>query len=452
MKKRIKRLQITLFILMALAGIALGMGVALLCLNLTTDAKGVSFGGLICLIIVAALCLALPLIAHYRSALIATLLLCNSLFGREVTFLDEDAFYKKHQKEIATVYALRLKLEHGDDLVVKKVYFSLSNALQEEIAPIADIGYTRGGDFIFLAENEKTFRKAMEAVEKKMLGDSSIPPFTLLLGCSNVGEDIPARAKEAIEATMIDSSIRESLSLVAYQSEEKDQTITFSVEKEESMQRLHYDLDEYVHGDERVGLLRPRLYDATRGDIQGKDLFHRCELYRVRGQLDMRSFIHALAYLEKNQDLRVFLRLGMESIENADFLPEIMAELDQKQISASRIVLMINALNMDEFHVRRFIEHARGLGFGIGVYEYGGENVLSLAKLHPEVVSIKTENTRQNADRGQLDALLNVVESVSSRPFVEKDLLGEERSYYQKEVIEPEAPAEGESEQKEEKA
>ena len=441
MKKKIKRAHILLLVLMGLCGALLGTGVALLILTLTMDEKALSLGGFICLILVAALCLALPLLIHYRDSLINVLMLDNALFGREVSFLDEDKFFKKHQKELPTVYALRVKLEHVDDLETKKVYFSLCDALEIHVSPAASIGYTRSGDFLFVAEHVQALLKGLENAEKKMLSDSNIAPFSLMIGFSNHGDDIQTRAKEALDATMINSSIRESMSKLEYKEENEDKTANFDIENEVKMQRFHFDVEEYAHEEEHIGLLVPSLYDASRGDILGKDLFRRAELYHVRAILDMHCFENAVQYLVRNLDKTLLLRIGMESIEDPEFLGKISAELQQNNVPANQLMLMIPALNLSEYYVRNFIAHARGLGIRIGVYEYGGEDVLSLCKIAPEVISFKTESTRLDASRNELDALLSVVSAVSSRAFIETGLLGEESSYYQKMVEQKEEEA-----------
>ena len=64
MRKKIKAIHVLLLCLTGLLGVLLGIGVALLALNLTTQEKWLTFAGLLCLIVLAALCLALPLLVH----------------------------------------------------------------------------------------------------------------------------------------------------------------------------------------------------------------------------------------------------------------------------------------------------------------------------------------------------------------------------------------------------
>ena len=434
MRKKIKRIHIWLLVLTALLGGLLGTGVALLCLNLTTDAKGVSFAGLICLILVAALCLSLPLVVHYRDTVLNRLVHCNAVYGREVSFLDEDAFFKKHGQEIATVYALHPKVVFGDDLAIKTVFYSLCDALEEYVAPIASIGYARTGEFLFIVDNENTLMDALKRVEEKMLKDDTIPPFILLLGLSETGADITERASEAITATLIDSSIRESLSLVAYTADKEKQMSVLNLANEEDKGRLRYDMDEYLHDEERVTLVSPALYDAIRGEIKGKELFRRCDLFHVREEFDLRCVSNAVNYLKGHEGVTAIVRLGADSLESADFLPKMAEVVKSGEVPCSSIMIMIPALQIDSIYVRTFINHAKGLGFRIGVYEYGGENILSLTKIAPEIMMFKSENTRQNAPRNELDALLNVANAISSKAFLEEGLLGQECSYYQKEA------------------
>ena len=445
MRKKIKAIHVLLLCLTGLLGVLLGIGVALLALNLTTQEKWLTFAGLLCLIVLAALCLALPLLVQYRANILNRIMNENALFGQDVSFDEEEEFLRKHRKEIAPVYALHVKHNGYDELAEKTIQFALTQALEEQISKIASIGYTRNGDFLFIVDKENSFLEAMKTVQNKMLEDTSVPPFTLLLGYSDVGEDILSRAEEALNATLKDSSIRESLSLVRYDKQSEESRAPFQLDQEEEMGRLTYVMDEYVHDEERVALVRPSLYDPLRGDIHGKDLFHRVELYHLRYQLDQRSFEHVFDYLLEHPETRVFVRIGQESLVSAGFLPYLTSKMQEKGLEYKRIVLLINALNAFDASAKEFARHCKALGFGIGIYEYGGENVLELSKFAPEVMMFKTENTRQGAPKEQLDALLQVARSIGAHIFVQAGRQGDDASYYVREAV-PEA------EQKEEEA
>ena len=438
MRKKLRRIHAFLLVLTAMLGALLGTGVALLALNFTTDMKGISFAGLICLLLTALLCLLLPYFTHVRDALMQRIAMSNSLFGKETEFLEEDLFFKKFKKDNRPVYGLHIKMNNCDELTTKILYFAVANALQEKVARHAEIGYTRTGDFIFLTRDEATLLRALEEADELLRKDETTAPYALLLGVSSLGKTVYERAGEALTAALIDSSIRANLSLLVFKQEEQSHLVPLDLSIEEEMGRLNYGFEEYEHNYEPLFLLDPSLYDPTRGHVNGKDFFHRVDLYRLRFNFDQRCLERCYEKAKENEDAVIAIRLGRESIESAGFLPYFMHKLEEQGLTPERFMFLLPAMHITDSSLRAFAHHTKGLGIHVGLYEYGGEDVSALLKVAPEMSTIKPEMTRPSASRKELDVICDILASTSTKIFIEEGLLGQERSDYKRPVIEVE--------------
>ena len=431
MRKRIRKAQALLLALIALTGIVLGTGVTLLCLNLTQDDKNLTFYGLICLIAVAALCLSLPFLTQHRDSLVEALAKSTLLYGGDVNYLDSERFCKRvKKKDHRPIYCVHARIYGGNEIDFKEVRHAFALAFDEVASKASLRGYSPEGDFLFVSDKEEAIIDAVHQANEAMLKNEALPSFALLLGVSRSEGDSAQRTYQAHLAALIDEDKRPSLSLVEYKEAKEGGLEDFDLENEISMGRLTLDFDVYEHEGELLAFSNPDLYDSRRGQVRSKDLFHRADIYYVRDKLDRFVMEASYDFLKQHMDHKVAIRLGAKSFIDPNFLKNLAEQLKNREIPADSYYLMISATDFVSFDARAFVSHARGMGFHIGLYEYGGEDVLTLLQVAPELMTLKRENLRPSANANELEALISIVNQAKAKLLIEQSDAFHDRSMY----------------------
>lgn len=425
--KRLRRMNRWLVILALLLGIALGTAAALLSLSLSSDKNGLSLGGLIAVIVTAILALAFPIFVHYREAWIYKVNSMQLRFGTEVPFLDESSFLDAVDRSRADlpVYAMHLTLVgNPSELDRKGAGFALAEALASLSPKEWKVGYTELGDLLFFGpSSEEDFLSLCQKVDETLARDKDVPPYCLLLGVSISGKDALEKSNQALTATLLDQLTRGNLSLQKYY-EEEPILAKLDLDYEREQGRLDYYLAPFGKAEEdetlALALLSPALYDAYRGEMSDKDLYHAVELSSSRLALDLDSAQEAVHVLVSHPQIQCLaLRIGPETLFDTTFLSGLAEALAKNEIEPSRLSLFLFAPSLGESSLLPFVAKARGLGFGIGVYEYGGESLEILGKVQPEYALMKPELLRKNADEETLRRLLLALKAFGVKPLLE---------------------------------
>lgn len=424
--KRLRRMNRWLVILALLLGIALGTAAALLSLSLSSDPKGLSLGGLIAVIVTAILALAFPILVHYREAWIYKVNSMQLRFGTEVPFLDENAFLStaERQKVEIPVYAMHLTLVGTpSELDRKSAGLTLAQAVAEKAPKNWDIGYTELGDLLFIGPaNEEEFLSLCRDVDQLLAQDRDVPPYCLLLGESSDGKDAYEKSNQALVATLLDQLTRGNLSLQKYY-EEEPILAKLDLEYEREQGRLDYFLAPFGAGEDEsleLALLVPALYDPYRGQMSDKDLYHAVELSSSRLALDLDSAKEAAHVLSAHPNIQnLAFRIGPETLLAPRFLADLSAGLEAVGVETKRLSLFLFSPSLSDSSFLPFVEKAKGLGFGIGVYEYGGESLERLGQINPEYAFIKPELLRKSASEETLKRLLLALKGFGVKPLLE---------------------------------
>ena len=178
--------------------------------------------------------------------------------------------------------------------------------------------------------------------------------------------------------------------------------------------------------EDRVSILSPLLYDPFRGDTVNKDLYHTAMVTHASFELDKLEVERALIFLcEENEIGRLMLRLSEDSTRNESFLSEIASRLEKKGIEKDRLILAYSSLSLAKKEVKYAVKKSKSLGFKVGVYEYGGERIDTLAELGIEYASMKTELVRPSANKELLSSLVSALRGMNITVLIEKGKLGD---------------------------
>lgn len=425
--KRLRRMNRWLVILALLLGIALGTAAALLSLSLSSDQKGLSLGGLIAVVLTAILALVFPILVHYREAWIYKVNSMQLRFGTEVPFLDETAFLDAvdRSRNDSPVYAIHLTLVGTpSELERKGAGFALAEALAIATPKAWKTGYTELGDLLFFGpSSDEEFLELCHNVDEKLTHDRDVPPYCLLLGVSVSGKDALEKANQALTATLLDQFTRGNLSLQKYYEEEPILS-KLDLDYEREQGRLDYFLAPFGRNEEdgslELALLVPSIYDAYRGQLSDKDLYHSVELTSSRLSLDLDAAKSAVEVLAEHPEIKLLaLRIGPETLVGSSFLSDLARQMEEAGVESNRLSLFLFAPSLGDSSILPFVEKARGLGFGIGVYEYGGESLERLGQVNPEYAFIKPEMLRKSASDEALKRLLLALKGFGVKPLLE---------------------------------
>ena len=429
--RKVKRYNMALLVLLGLCGVGLGASVVLLVLSFSDSNRFLSLGGLIIAIASIALTVTLPFLTiirdnHYSKA--KTML---DRFGMEVSFLSLSEFNKKYRKTQTNdpIYALHAELPYGvEEIKRKEIGYQFASLMQEVFASFGIIAYSESGDFILLTgKKEKEVIEAKERLEERLLSSSSIPTIRLVLATSKSGT-LEERINGSLELSRVATSKYIDMPLyVVGEGKEKEEEL--NLEKEESFGRLSYFVYPFGEVEDRVSILSPLLYDPFRGDTSNKDLYHMTMVTHNSFELDKLEVERAFIFLcEENEIGRLMLRLSEDSSRNESFLSEIASRLEKKGIEKDRLILAYPSLSLIKKEVKYAVKKSKALGFKVGVYEYGGERIDTLAELGIEYASMKTELVRPSANKELLSSLVFALRGMNITVLIEKGKLGEEFS------------------------
>ena len=429
--KRLRCISRTLLVLVLLLGLALGAGVVLLILCLSAYQQIYVIGALIGFIVSSIVALLLPFLAYLRARQVQFLESLDARFGGEVPFLEEGKFVLALKKAGSKqpIYALHLILPKGlNDLQKKEAYFALSEKMAGIYEGKALIGYNDEGDFLFAnVSSEGTFLDLSQNLFEALCKETDLPPMTLLLGKSQKEQPYEEAILEAVEATMIDQYNRDNLTLVTYFKEENGtKGVDFAFEKDQG--RLSYSLLPFGVNEEGqipLALLSPSLYDAYRGELTQKDLYHALQLSSSRLGLDQDASEEALYVLTEKPEIQ---KLGLILGEEAALDPEYLPNLAKKGVDFGRLVFFLPSLSLHKKPLHAFAEKALALGAKMGVFEYGGEALEGLLKAKVEYATLKPELLRKNADPKFLENIVGALRGIHVSVLVYGGHLGRELS------------------------
>ena len=177
-----------------------------------------------------------------------------------------------------------------------------------------------------------------------------------------------------------------------------------------------------------LALLAPSLYDPYRGPLSDKDLFRALSLGDSLRGLDELAIEEVVRILFSETLPLLLLRLCEDSVLDPSFLPRLSEAFDNAGIDKSRLNLCLSCATLSYPNAVAFALKAKGLGYGLSVYDYDGENVASIIKTKPSYALIKPELLRKSASLEFLTEIVGLLPPLGVAPLIEAGKLGDSLS------------------------